>query len=166
MTRYTRLIIPGVLSLSLLLLGVGGIYGGTIFLADPSGGLMGMPVSYLDGLPIHDYLLPGLWLLAVMGICPLVILYGLWARPIWHWTAALEQRSHAHWAWTTGVVLSTILLIQLCVELLLGMVAPPTILTGLLGLLILACLLMPVVRMRYAEGTAGSARSMREGASR
>lgn len=166
MTRYTRLIIPGILSLSLLLLGVGGIYGGVVFLADPSGELMGMPVRYLDGLPIHDYLLPGLWLLVVMGIGPLVILYGLWVRPAWRWTWVIERRSHASWSWSAGFVLSMILLIQLGVELLLGMFAPPTILTGLLGLIILVCLLVPAVRTRYAQGDAGSIRSRGQGASR
>lgn len=166
MTRYIRMIIVGILSLSLLLLGVGGIYGGVVFLADPSGGLMGMSLSYLDGLPIHDYLLPGLWLLVVMGIGPLVILYGLWARPAWHWTSVIERRSHAHWSWAAGVVLSIILLVQLGAELLLGMFAPPTILTGLLGLIILVCLLVPAVRSRYAQGDAGSVRSMGQGASR
>jgi hypothetical protein len=120
-----------------------------VFLADPSGGLMGMSLSYLDGLPIQSYLLPGIWLLTVMGAGPLLILYGLWARPAWSWIAAIERRSQVSWAWTAGLALCIVLLLQLGVELLLGMFGPPTVMTGALGLVTLACLLLPWVRARY-----------------
>src|SRR3954451_25251203 len=100
MARSGRsLVVLATLSLSLLLLGIGGIYGGIVFLLDPSGGLMGMSLSYLDGLPLHSYALPGLWLLMVMGIGPLLILYALWAQPAWGWTAPMERRNHVYWAW-------------------------------------------------------------------
>src|SRR3954454_11494832 len=106
MARSGRsLVVLAILSLSLLLLGIGGIYGGIVFLLDPSGGLMQMSLSYLDGLPLRSYALPGLWLLIVMGVSPLVILYGLWAQPTWSWTALIERRSHAHWAWTAAIAL-------------------------------------------------------------
>jgi hypothetical protein len=149
MMRYVRSLSLALLNLSLFLIGIGGLYGGLVFLADPSGRLMGMSLSYLDGLPIHSYLLPGLWLLTVMGAGPLLILYGLWTRPAWSWTAAIERRSHASWAWTAGLALCVVLLLQLGVELLLGMLGPPTIMTGALGLVALACLLLPAVRARY-----------------
>jgi hypothetical protein len=150
MTRIARSISLALLGLSLLLISIGGLYGGLVFLADPSGGLMGMSLSYLDGLPIHSYLLPGIWLLTVMGAGPLLILYGLWMRPSWSWTAPIERHSHVSWAWTAGLVLSIVLLLQLGVELLLGMLAPPTYITGALGLIALVCLLLPWVRAGYA----------------
>src|SRR5687767_4198118 len=157
MTCYIRPVSLALLSLSLFLIGAGGIYGGLVFLADPSGGLMGMSLSYLDGLPIHSYLLPGLWLLTMMGAGPLLILYGLWVRPAWSWTAPLERRSHMSWAWTAGLGLCIVLLLQLGVELLLGMLGPPTVMTGALGLIALACLLMPAVRTRYTLPATGQA---------
>jgi hypothetical protein len=135
--------------MSLLLIGVGGIYGGLVFLLDPSGSLMGMSLSFLEGLPIHSYLLPGLWLLTAMGAAPLLILYGLLARPAWAWTAVIEQRSHAYWAWTAALALCVVLLLQLAVEFLLGMTGAPWVVTGVLNLVALACLLLPVVRARY-----------------
>ena len=156
MIRAIRSIVFAILSLSLFLIGIGGIGGGVVFILDPSGGLMGMPLSYLDGLPLHSYLLPGLWLLTVMGVGSLLILYGLWTRPAWGWTAPLERLSHAHWAWTAALALCVVLLLQLGVELLLGMLAPPTFLTGALAVVVLACLLVPAVRARYRVPASGS----------
>jgi hypothetical protein len=118
---------------------------------------MGMSLSYLDGLPIHSYLLPGIWLLTVMGAGPLVIVYGLWVRPAWRWTAAIERRSRLSRAWTAGLALCIILLLQLGVELLLGMLGPLTVMTGALGLVALACLLLPWVRARYTLPVTGQA---------
>jgi hypothetical protein len=157
MTRYIRPVSLAVLSLSLFLIGIGGIYGGLVFLADPSGGLMGMSLSYLDGLPIHSYLLPGLWLLTMMGAAPLLILYGLWIRPAWAWTTAIERRSQVSWAWIAGLALCIVLLLQLGVELLLGMIGPPTVVTGALGLVALVCLLLPAVRAWYSLPAIGQA---------
>ena len=157
MTRYIRPVSLALLSLSLFLIGIGGIYGGLVFLADPSGALMGMSLGYLDGLPIYSYLLPGLWLLTVMGAAPLLILYGLWVRPAWAWTAAIERRSHVSWAWIAGLGLCIVLLLQLGMELLLGMIGPPTVLTGALGLVAFACLLVPAVRAWYTLPAAGQA---------
>ncbi len=149
MARYLRTFGLMLMSLSLFLIGIGGIYGGAVFVVDPSGALMDMPLSYLEGLPIGDYLLPGLWLLTAMGVVPLVILYGLWTTRTWRWTAAIERRSHAHWAWTAALALCVVLLLQLGVELLLGMTGTPWIVTGALDLIALASLLLPAVRARY-----------------
>jgi hypothetical protein len=150
LARYTRGLGLAALSVSLLLIGVGGLYGGSVFLLDPSGGLMGMSLRYLDPLPLSSYFWPGVWLFVVMGVCPLLVLYGLWARPHVSWFASIEERSHAHWAWTAALTLSVVLLLQLGVELSIGMLAPPTIVTGLLGVVALVCVLLPPVRDRYS----------------
>ncbi len=147
--RWSRIVGLTLLEGALLLIGIGGIYGGVIFLIDPSGHLMGMSLSYIAPLALNSYLLPGLWLLIVMGICPFIILYGLWRRPRWHWLDPIERRSHAHWAWTAALALSIVLLMQLGVELLIGMFAPPTVVTGLLGMIVLVCTLLPGVRADY-----------------
>ena len=44
----------------LLLQGISGIAGGVALVAAPDGRIMQMPVSYLDGSPFSDYLIPGL----------------------------------------------------------------------------------------------------------
>ena len=58
-------------------------------LIDPSGQAMGLPPELLDGLPISNFILPGLFLIVVMGISPMVITYSLWKCLPWAWMASL-----------------------------------------------------------------------------
>lgn len=74
-----------VLMALLLIQGLGGLAGGAALTAKPSGGIMKMPVSYLQGSPFSDYLIPGLILGLVLGIFPLVVLAGLWRARTWAW---------------------------------------------------------------------------------
>ncbi len=69
----------------LLIQGLGGMAGGLSLSLKPDGSIMHMPVSYLDGSPFPDYLVPGLCLLVVLGIAPLVALAALWLRKTWAW---------------------------------------------------------------------------------
>src|SRR5690349_16570328 len=48
-----------------LFLGIGALYGGISLLVDAEG--FGMKESWLDGSPFADYLIPGLFLLVVIG---------------------------------------------------------------------------------------------------
>jgi len=75
----------------LILLGLGGFVGGIPMFIDPSGESMGLPPGMLDKLPISNFILPGLFLVCVMGIAPIIIAWGLWNRKPWAWTAALAQ---------------------------------------------------------------------------
>ena len=75
----------------LILLCLGGLGGGAVMLADPSGAEMGLSPTMLEGLPISDFVLPGLFLIGVMGAAPLVIAFGLWKHLPWAWAAALTQ---------------------------------------------------------------------------
>lgn len=75
----------------LILLGLGGLGGGAVLVADPSGAEMGFSATMLEGLPISDFVLPGLFLIGVMGVAPLVIAFGLWKRLPWAWVTALIQ---------------------------------------------------------------------------
>jgi len=64
----------------LVFLAAGGLYGGVAMLLDPSGGALQM-TEVLPSLPVPDFKLPGLFLLVVMGAAPLLLVYGLLARP-------------------------------------------------------------------------------------
>lgn len=72
----------------LLLQGLGGTAGGLSLSLRPNGSIMRMPVSYLEGSPFADYLVPGLVLLVVLGIAPLVAIVALWLRRAWGWYLA------------------------------------------------------------------------------
>jgi hypothetical protein len=92
-----------VLLLLLLIQGLGGIAGGLSLTLRPDGSIMKMPLSYLDGSPFPDYLVPGLVLLLVLGVLPLVVAAGLW----------MSRR----WAWYLAVVVGAGLMIWILVEI-------------------------------------------------
>ena len=66
----------------LVFLSLSGLFG-IMFLIDPSGNLVDMPLSYLDKLPIDTFFLPGLFLLIVYGIGSAIIAYGLIRQQFW-----------------------------------------------------------------------------------
>ena len=74
---------------SLLIQGMSGIAGGIGLVGDPTGGNVKIPASWLQGSPFHDYLIPGLILLIVLGVFPLIVLFGLWRKLSWSWPASL-----------------------------------------------------------------------------
>jgi hypothetical protein len=75
----------------MVLLGIqalGAIAGGVGLVQDPVNNI-GMPLSMLEGSPFSDYLVPGLVLLIVVGLPPLVAVYGLALRQQWGWWLAI-----------------------------------------------------------------------------
>ena len=49
-------------------IGLGALGGGFMLVRDPSGSALGLPLSLLEGSPFPDFLIPGMFLLAVNGI--------------------------------------------------------------------------------------------------
>ncbi len=134
----------------LLFLALGGLYGGIAMLLDPSGGALQM-AEVLPLLPVPNYVLPGLFLLFVMGLAPLLLIYGLLARPAWPWIEPLFRWSKHHWAWTGTMLLALVLAIWLIVEgVLIGFQWPIQYVTAVNGLFILVFALWPSVRKFYA----------------
>lgn len=64
---------------------------GIMFIADPSGSLMGLPLGWIEATPFGSYLVPGLYLTGVNGVGMLV-------------AAALGVRRHWTAPWLTGVL--------------------------------------------------------------
>jgi uncharacterized membrane protein (DUF2068 family) len=118
----------------LLVQGLGGLGGGLALSLAPDGAIMRMPTDYLDGSPFSDYLVPGLVLLLVLGVFPLVVLAGLWRA--------------AAWAWYASFAVGCGLLIWLLVEITIIPLDPLQLVTAAIGLAIAAVTLLPQVR-RY-----------------
>lgn len=59
-------------------LGLGAIGGGIALILGPKGEILPLPVSALAGSPFDSYLVPGLILLTVLGIGPLVVALLSW----------------------------------------------------------------------------------------
>jgi hypothetical protein len=67
---------------------LGGIAGGAALAVRPNGDLLKMPLSYIEDSPFHDYRIPGLLLLLVLGVFPLAVAIGLLQRRPWAWFGA------------------------------------------------------------------------------
>jgi hypothetical protein len=143
------------LVVGLVLLGLAGIVGGVGFLVDPTGGYWQLSTDMLIGLPVDDFILPGLFLLTMMGLVPLFIAYGLWRRPEWR-----RIRILGHWVprpssvWTGAVVISLILLMWLGLEFLVfGDMAfiPIDIAMLILGIVMLGLAFVPSTRQYFLE---------------
>ena len=72
----------------LVFLSLSGLFG-IMFLIDPSGALVEMPLNLLDKLPIDTFFLPGLYLLFVYGIGSALVAYGLRRQLSWAPAAGL-----------------------------------------------------------------------------
>lgn len=95
-----------------LLVGVGGLYGGGTMVADPSGGLLGMPAEVLRGTPVSDFTLPGLFLISAFGVVPIVI------------GVRLATTDADRW-WRAALSLGVVLLVWMAVQVvLIGLQAP------------------------------------------
>jgi hypothetical protein len=67
---------------------IGAISGGVGLVQDPINNI-GLPLSLLEGAPFHDYLIPGLILLVVVGFFPAAVLVGLLRGYRWAWWLAI-----------------------------------------------------------------------------
>ncbi|MCE7860902.1 MAG: hypothetical protein DYG86_14095 [Chloroflexi bacterium CFX2] len=133
----------------LVFLALGGFYGGISMLADPTGKALQMD-EVLPLLPVPDYFLPGLFLLSIMGIVPLLLVYGLIWQPRWGWANWLSSWSKHYWAWTGSIVVGIVLMIWLAVQgLLIGFQWPIQYMTLTNGILIILVALFPSVRSYF-----------------
>ena len=138
-----------ILLLWLIFLAFGGLYGGIAMLLDPSGASMGVDVL-LPLLPVPDFALPGLFLLFVMGLVPLILAFGLVAGPNWPWADALARWSGHHWAWTGTLALGIVLLTWLFTQaILIGFSTGIQYVMVVNGLALLGFALWPSVRALY-----------------
>ena len=139
------------LAVVLVLLSVGGFSGGVPMLVDPvSGGYLDFE-SMLPDLPVNSFILPGVFLTTYMGIFPLILAYGLIARPSWPLFENFFRWSRHYWAWTGTILFSIGIAIWLGYEGWLVGWWPITYITAVQGILILLFTLIPNVRKYYEE---------------
>lgn len=137
------------LAVGLLLLAIGGIYGGTSLIIDPTGELLGVAAT-LPQLPVASFLWPGLFLVTVMGLAPAVLAYAFLVQPRWPRISRLFRWNHHYWAWTATMSLMAILAVWLAYEgALMGFFAI-TYFTSLLGIVVFLLALSPSIRDYYS----------------
>lgn len=129
----------------LVFLGVGAIAGGVGLITDPSGGQLGMSVDeMLKRSPFDDFLIPGILLLVVFGLLPLLVVYGLVRRPQWSWADAINPFKELHATWTLALYVGFGQIIWIMVETyIMDAVAVIHVLYMTIGLLIQIAALLP-----------------------
>lgn len=118
--------------------GLSGMLGGAFLALDPTGESLHMPISMLDGSPFSDFFIPGLILLVILGIFPILILYGLWKK---------DRR-----AWFGSLIVGFALIIWISVEILMigyHTQPPLQLIYGLVGFLIVDVALLPSVKKYF-----------------
>jgi hypothetical protein len=134
---------------SLSLLGIGGLYGGIIMLADPTGRLIQLN-EVRPLLHVPNFILPGMFLIVAMGLVPLGLVHALFVRPKWVWAQALVRQTGLYWAWTGAVAIGVVLLCWLAIQgLLIGFRWPIQYVTAVIGISVVALALTPPVRKFY-----------------
>ncbi|MEJ8306601.1 hypothetical protein [Saccharibacillus sacchari] len=141
---------PAVFALIVLhvFLALGAWVGGVLLIVDPSGQAIGMPLSMLERSFFPDYLIPGLLLLILFGIFPLLTAYAIYRRPDW---PAIEMfnpyRNELHPAWALSLYIGFGQIIWISAQMYIMNAAYPVhmIYTGW-GLAILIVTLLPSVR--------------------
>jgi hypothetical protein len=77
-------------SISGTLVGLASIYGGTALMVDPTGSTLAVSSEFLAKLPVGDYELMGVFLLAI-GLGFVASSLGLWRNFAWGWPTALTM---------------------------------------------------------------------------
>ena len=127
----------------LIVQGLGGLAGGLSLTIAPDGSIMKMSTSLLDGSPFPDFLIPGLILMLVLGVLPLVAAVGLW----------MGRR----WAWYAAFVVGCSLMIWILVEITIIPYDALQPIFGGVGLLIFVVSLLCPVRRYYGVSLPGEA---------
>ena len=127
----------------LIVQGLGGLAGGLSLTIAPDGSIMKMSTSLLDGSPFPDFLIPGLILMLVLGVLPLVAAVGLW----------MGRR----WAWYAAFVVGCSLMIWILVEITIIPYDALQPIFGGVGLLIFVVSLLRPVRRYYGVSLPGEA---------
>jgi hypothetical protein len=122
--------------------GLSGILGGTALVLDPTGNALQMPLTLLEGSPFDDYFIPGLILLVILGIFPLVVLIGV-----------VRGRTTA---WLGSIVIGLALLVWIGVEIfMIGYHNKPPLqlIYGVVGFLILVFTLLRPTRRYFVRSS-------------
>jgi len=98
------------------ILGLGAIVGGVILIMDPSGSMVNLPESLLEHSPFASFLFPGIILLLVLGVMPIMIAISLIRYVHWGLGERLNLYSDRYWAWTFSLYTGFALIIWIMVQ--------------------------------------------------
>jgi hypothetical protein len=139
-----------ILIVLLALLAVNAFYGGISLILAPDGSLLKMQPGWLDNSPFTNYFIPGLLLLLMNGVFPLVAIFGLITKNNNHFVNWLNIYKNRCWGWTFAVYSGIITNIWIIVQQLMAEYFILQTIIVAVGLLILIAALLPRVMRYYA----------------
>ncbi|WP_340399104.1 hypothetical protein [Paenibacillus sp. FSL H8-0079] len=98
------------------MLGIGAIVGGVILIIDPSGSMVNLPASLLGNSPFASFLFPGIILLLVLGVMPIMIAISLFRYIHWGLGERLNLYSDRYWAWAFSLYTGFALIIWIMAQ--------------------------------------------------
>ena len=136
--------------LLMLIVGCGSLYGGTNLILDPSGKRLQIPLFFLTDSPFRSFLIPGLILFFVLGLFPLLSLYGLIFQPKIKALDWLNIYKQQHWGWTYALYTGIMLVIWMDVQIFwIGHSASVQSYFAFTGIIIIIVALLPGVQRKY-----------------
>jgi hypothetical protein len=133
----------------LAFLGISAIFGAIMLVPDPTGAMIGMPISLLEFSPFQDFLIPGLILGIVFGIGSFATFLALWFQSTWSLGTTLTHLTGEHWSWSAAFMIGAGQIIWIVTQMLMMRgVSGLHFLYGGLGLVIVLLTLEPQLR-RY-----------------
>lgn len=143
---------PGVYLLCLfhLCIGISAFAGGGSLMLEPNGAFLNMKTTMLQYSPFSNYFIPGLILFFLLGIFPLVILFGLLFKPDWKFFDALNIYKDKHGAWAYSLFTGIIVIAWVILQQAMRTYFPLQPLIAAIGLLIIIITLTPAVIKYYS----------------
>lgn len=133
---------------------VGAIGGGLALVISPSGKLMQMPLSMLEHSPFPNFLIPGLFLLIVLGMLPAYAVYALLRKPNCRLCERLNPDKEVHYAWSLAFFIGIVLILWIDLEIMfLRVVDILHLIYALLGVAIVVLTVWPTTRRYFSEST-------------
>tara|TARA_R110002096_G_scaffold323145_1_gene517271 strand:- start:1792 stop:2247 length:456 start_codon:yes stop_codon:yes gene_type:complete len=90
---------------------------GWILVSDPSGEKLGLPRILLNQSPFDNFLIPGLFLFFILGLVPLLILYGLITKKGLKFFQKINIYKNYHWSWTLSYYFGLVLIVWINMQL-------------------------------------------------
>jgi hypothetical protein len=134
----------------MVVVGLGSLYGGTNLIIDPSGKRLDIPLFFLTDSPFRTYLIPGLILFFMLGLFPLMSLYGLIFQPKIKVLNFLNIYKNQHWGWTYALYTGIMLVVWMDVQIFwIGHSASVQSYFAFTGIIIIIVALLPSVQKKY-----------------
>ncbi len=147
-----RSISANLLILLIFLQAISAVPSGLSLLIDPSGKGIGLPPGALENTPFNNFLIPGLYLFIVLGLLPLITLYGLLTRKKLNWAQKINWDKKFHWSCTFSFYIGLLLILWISMQLYFGITFNNLHFSyTILGVLIIILSQLPSTKKDYTQ---------------